>query len=186
MAVLRQNQEIDKLTSIVEKQQQVITELQDKCYPCQPQYTWKIDDIRTKIRSAQSKPNSSQQQQPIYSPAFFTHEGGYKLRLCIFPAGDNNHGGLSLYFVIMKGPYDDILHWPFQKRVCLFLVNCKGGPNIVKDIHPDPRLHYFKKPTEPQNVGYGYPKFVPLSALLSGESDFVANETMFIRVIVVN
>lgn len=184
LLVLEQSREIDSLKKMLDSQHNTITSLEQTCYPSQPQFTWRIDDIRGQIKSIQAK--SKPHLHPLYSPAFFTSEGGYKLGLCIYPAGDNNHDCLSLYFVIMRGPFDDVLPWPFQKRVCLFLINCRGSPDIVKEIYPDSRLHYFKKPTEPRNVGFGYPKFMPLSSLLNEESEFVANGALFIRVIVVN
>lgn len=179
--VLEQSQEIDELKKTITSQQATLKYLELHCYPAQPQFTWRIDKIREKIEAAKLS-----NQLPLYSPAFFSGEGGYKLGLCIFPAGDNNQDSLSLYFSLIKGPFDEILPWPFQKRVCLFLINCRGGPNILKDIIPDPRLHYFRRPIEPRNVGYGYPKFIPTSKLLSEDSDFVANGAIFIRVLVLN
>ena len=54
----------------------------------------------------------------------------------------------------------------------------------MKDIHPDPRLHYFSRPEQPKNVGYGYPKFIALPRLLSEDSEFVENGAIFIRAVV--
>jgi len=115
------------------------------------------------------------------SSPFYTEPFGYKLCLCIYPAGDNNQGYLSLYFVVMKGQFDEILPWPFQKRVYLSLLNTKGGQSVVKDIHPDARLHYFHRPENPRNVGYGYPKFIALQKLLQEDSEFVENGALFLR-----
>ena len=182
MLVLKQSKEINDLKSQLREQQNTVNSLQQTCYPCQPQFTWKITDIRDKIKSLVQ--TDVHNIQPLYSPAFFTSEGGYKLRLSIYPAGDKNQRHLSLYFVVMKGPFDDVLPWPFTKRICLFLINCKGGHNVVKDIFPDPRLHYFRKPTDTQNVGYGYPRFIPLGVILNEESEFVSNGSIFIRILV--
>ena len=184
MLVLKQSDEIGDLRKKVKDQSEAIASLQCTSYPSSPQFTWRVEGIRDKIIACQSSPGPNSHLHPLYSPAFFTGEGGYKLGLCIYPAGDNNQGFLSLYLVVTKGPFDDILPWPFQMRVCLFLINTlRGGHNIMKDIRPDPRLHYFKKPTEPRNVGFGYPKFIPLSALLGSDSEFVSNGALFIRVI---
>lgn len=52
---------------------------------------------------------------------------------------------------------------------------------MIKDIQPDPRLHYFHRPENPRNVGYGYPKFIPLTRLVVEESEFIANGAIFLR-----
>ena len=81
----------------------------------------------------------------------------------------------------MKGRFDEVLQWPFQKRVCLALLNTKGGHAVVKNIEPDPRLHYFHRPDSPRNVGYGYPKFIQLTRLLHEESEYVAGGAIFLQ-----
>lgn len=187
--VLIQDQAIKQLQDNFKQCQVSLNDMNVTCYSSHGQFTWKVTDIRDKIRHAvQNMSNSaaasslSQQDSFLYSPPFFTGEGGYKLCLCIHPAGDNNQGCLSLYFVIMKGPYDEILQWPFQKHVRLILINCRGGQSIVKEINPDPRLHYFRRPKEEKNVGYGYPRFIPLDKILSKDSEFVSTNSIFIRV----
>lgn len=188
--VLKQKQAIKQLEDSFKQCQITLTEMSSTCYPSHGQFTWKVTDIRAKIlsavqnisNSATAVASSSAQDSFLYSPPFFTGEGGYKLCLCIHPAGDNNQGCLSLYFVIMKGPYDEILQWPFQKHVRLILINCRGGQSIIKEINPDPRLHYFRRPKEEKNVGYGYPRFIPLEKIVAQESEFVATNSIFVRV----
>lgn len=189
-------EQVQELKALVATQKETIEKMETNVYPCTGQFTWRIDDIRKKIMLAQS---GDQNASVIYSPAFYSLEAGYKLSLCIYPAGDNNQGFLSLYFVVLKGRYDEILQWPFQKRVYLSLLNTRyfglialevivkvytlfrGGQSITKDIHPDPRLHYFHRPENPRNVGYGYPKFIALSILQAPESEFVQNGAIFLR-----
>ena len=178
--ILEQRKEIKDLCELVKTQSTRLKELEITSYPSHGQFTWRIDEIREKIRTAQA--NLEGPDAVVYSPAFFTGEAGYKLCLCVYPAGDNNQGCLSLYFVVMKGPYDEVLPWPFQRRVCLSLINTRGGQNIVKEIVPDPRLHYFHRPRENRNVGYGYPKFMPLTKLQNQESEYVAGGAIFMRV----
>lgn len=52
---------------------------------------------------------------------------------------------------------------------------------MTKDIQPDPRLHYFHRPENPRNVGYGYPKFISLTRLLTEESEYIENGAFFLR-----
>lgn len=179
--VLEQRDELQRLKEELAQRDTVIQHLEETCYPAHGQFTWRIRGIRDKIHEAQQSPADSQ-VAVTYSPPFFTGEGGYKLCLCVYPAGDTNQNFLSLYFVVMKGPYDEILPWPFQKQVVLTLVNCQGGPHFHKEIVPDPRLHYFSRPRGEKNVGYGYPKFMPLSKLLNEDSGYVSEDSIFIRV----
>ena len=180
--VLKQERAITQLKTNLEECKSSINRMDDTCYPCQGQFTWKIDDIRRKVQIAQSGTLDDPADSYLYSPPFFTGEAGYKLCLCVYPAGDKNQAGcLSLYFVVMRGPYDDILQWPFQKHVRLILINCRGGHSLVKDINPDVRLHYFRRPKEEKNVGYGYPRFIPLQKLVSEDSEFASTDSIFIR-----
>lgn len=176
--ILQLQNEMGELRAIVSKQKEEIDELRTNVYPCTGQFTWRIDDIHTRIKAAQA---GDQTSSVMYSAPFYSSESGYKLCLCIYPAGDNNQGFLSLYFVIMKGQFDEVLQWPFQKRVYLTLLNTKGGHGVMKNIEPDPRLHYFHRPEDPRNVGYGYPKFIQITRLLHEESEFVAGGSIFLR-----
>ncbi len=116
------DQEVRDLRTTVASQREIIQGLETHVYPCSGQFTWRVDNIRTKIRLAEEGDASS---TAIYSPAFYSMEAGYKLSLCIYPAGDNNQGYVSLYFVVMKGRFDEILQWPFQRRVYLSLLNTR-------------------------------------------------------------
>uniref|UniRef100_H9GCC0 TNF receptor-associated factor n=1 Tax=Anolis carolinensis TaxID=28377 RepID=H9GCC0_ANOCA len=55
----------------------------------------------------------------IFSPAFYTGKYGYKMCLRIYLNGDGTGRGthLSLFFVVMRGPCDALLRWPFNQKV---------------------------------------------------------------------
>lgn len=114
--------EVQDLKAALATQQELVEQVEANVYPSAGQFTWRIDSIRDKIALAQT---GSKTENVIYSPSFYSLEAGYKLSLCIYPAGDNNQGYLSLYFVVMKGQFDEILQWPFQKRVYLSLLNTR-------------------------------------------------------------
>ena len=173
----RQVRELSLALTQQTEQQKVLT---TTLYPCSGQYTWKLEEVGEIVKQAQTR----QTPDPvmIYSPAFFSHEAGYKMCLCVYPAGDSNQDYLSVYFVIMRGPYDDVLSWPFQNPIRVSLLSCREGlPAVIKDINPDPKLHYFHRPDKPRNVGYGYPKFISLQKLLSDRSEFLSCNSIFIR-----
>ena len=51
-----------------------------------------------------------------FSEPFYTHEEGYKMCLSVFAYGTGQAKGkhVSVFANIMKGEFDDKLHWPFQ------------------------------------------------------------------------
>ena len=114
--------EVQQLKLSLDSQKDTVKQIEADVYPSAGQFTWRIDNIREKAALAQS---GDQAASVMYSPSFYSSEGGYKLSLCVYPAGDNNQGFLSLYFVVMKGKFDEVLLWPFQKRVFLSLLNTK-------------------------------------------------------------
>lgn len=176
--VLKLQKDVKELSLMLAQQKEQQEAMADTLYPCAGQFTWRLENIHQKVKQAQA---GNPLDSVMYSPPFFSGEAGYKLCLCVYPAGDNNQDYLSVYFVIMRGPYDEILQWPFQKRIYLSLLSCKGGPGVFKDIQPDPRLHYFHRPEKPQNVGYGYPKFISLEKLLADDSKYLDSSCIFLR-----
>ena len=51
----------------------------------------------------------------FYSPAFHSHNEGYKLQLEVERSSDQQH--ISIYAALLKGQHDDNLVWPFQAIV---------------------------------------------------------------------
>ena len=120
--VLSLKKQVVELSSKMETQKESVQALESTLYPCSGQFTWRINAIRETIKAAQAGDAAA---AVIYSPSFYSCESGYKICLCIYPAGDNNQGYLSLYFVLMMGQFDEVLQWPFQKRVILSLLSCR-------------------------------------------------------------
>lgn len=140
-------------------------------------FVWRLEGISDKLIT---QPVGMIGEE-IYSEEFYSHEGGYKMCLCVYPNGGGNNQALSLYFVLMKGPYDAFLKWPFSYRVVLTLVNVHGPSSIKKIIIPDPNLPYFKRPVSCRNAGYGYPAFIAHSKLQDKGSGFVQEDCILIR-----
>jgi len=57
--------------------------------------------------------------------AFYSHDKGYKMCLCVYPAGKGSGKGthLSVYLVLMKGLHDDELTWPLRGKFEVKLLN---------------------------------------------------------------
>lgn len=71
--------------------------------------------------------------------AFYTSRYGYKMCLRVYLNGDGTGRGthLSLFFVVMKGPHDALLRWPFNQKVrcgcCPALRGRNCGPRASTD-----------------------------------------------------
>ena len=58
--------------------------------------------------------------------------------------GEGTH--FSLFFVVMRGPYDALLRWPFQQCVTMTLLNQSGGQHASSTFHPDVKVPSFQRP----------------------------------------
>jgi len=170
---------LSQLANTVLKLEETVKHLQDElnqqksltaAQSCSGKFVWKLEGITEKVARV---------KDPIYSEDFYSHEGGYKMCLCVYPSGDSNNQALSLYFVLAKGPYDAFLGWPFSCTVILTLVNARNlSMSITKVITPVPNLRYFKRPVTDRNAGYGYPAFITHSKLLDPDSGFVQDNSI--------
>ena len=76
----------------------------------------------------------------FYSPPFYTKQ---KLvtKMCarLYLNGDGMGKGthLSLFFVVMKGPYDALLKWPFRQKVVVYVTNEEISSSLMVHL-PSP------------------------------------------------
>ena len=137
---------------------------------------WKIPQFSQRMSDAQTGKYTS-----IFSLPFYTGRYGYKMCLRLYILGDgigkNSH--MSLFFVIMKGEFDNILQWPFTHKVTFKLVNQTGGRDIIDTFQPDPMSSSFRKPKSDMNIASGCPRFVSHTELKSG--GFIVEDTVFIK-----
>ena len=75
---------------------------------------WKVNEVEKRIEEAKTGKILS-----LYSPPFFTSLHGYRMCLRLYLDGDGQGKGthISLFLVIMKSDYDDLLTWPFKQKV---------------------------------------------------------------------
>lgn len=141
---------------------------------------WKIDEFARRRREAIEGITLS-----LYSTPFYTSHQGYKMCARVYLNGDgmgkNTH--LSLFFVIMRGPYDALLEWPFAQTVHLFLINQEGKKNVTDSFRPDPDSSSFQRPMRrDMNIASGCPKFCRMDYLLSG--GFLKDDCIFLGIVV--
>ncbi|CAF4695149.1 unnamed protein product, partial [Rotaria socialis] len=130
---VKPNQEI--LQQDVASLKQKIDDLQYVSYD--GTLTWKIVSFNEKTMDAQSE-----RQTSIYSPPFYSSPTGYKMRARLYLNGDRNAQGthMSLFFVLMRGPNDAILKFPFNYKVTFCLYDqTPQQRHIIDSFRPDIR-----------------------------------------------
>ena len=95
--------------------------------------------------------------------------------------GKGSH--MSIFFVIMRGEYDNLLPWPFQQKVTMILLDQESGQTHLSDtFRPDPTSSSFKKPTTEMNIASGCPLFVSHAVLET--PTYIKDDTLFIKFVV--
>lgn len=141
---------------------------------------WKIDEFERRRREAVDGVTMS-----LYSTPFYTSRHGYKMCARIYLNGDGMGKGshLSFFFVIMRGPFDALLHWPFKQKVTLTLINQEGKKHISDSFRPDPHSSSFQRPGRREmNIASGCPMFIRTDHLVNG--GFVKDDAIYVRVVV--
>ncbi|XP_054440748.1 TNF receptor-associated factor 2 [Pteronotus mesoamericanus] len=143
-------------------------------------FVWKISDFARKRQEAVAGRTPA-----IFSPAFYTSRYGYKMCLRLYLNGDGTGRGthLSLFFVVMKGPNDALLRWPFNQKVTLMLLDQDNREHVIDAFKPDVTSSSFQRPVSDMNIASGCPLFCPVSRV-EARSSYVRDDAVFIKAIV--
>ena len=140
--------------------------------------TWKISGFSLKLELAKTDPT----QATLFSPAFYTSQIGYKLRVKLYPAGDGMGKGthMSIFLQLMEGPFDGILTWPFKHKVTFMILDQGREENVIDVFHPNPNCSSFKRPQDKPTILLGSPLFFSLQNL--DTYGYLRDDTMYIQV----
>ncbi|XP_073908886.1 TNF receptor-associated factor 2 isoform X2 [Castor canadensis] len=143
-------------------------------------FIWKISDFARKRQEAVAGRTPA-----IFSPAFYTSRYGYKMCLRVYLNGDGTGRGthLSLFFVVMKGPNDALLRWPFNQKVTLMLLDQNNREHVIDAFRPDVTSSSFQRPVNDMNIASGCPLFCPVSKM-EAKNSYVRDDAIFIKAIV--
>ena len=118
----------------------------------------------------------------VDSDTFYSHPGGYKMSMEIYPNGSGNGKGIhvSSRIALLEGCYDNQLHWPFLGTVTFELLNQLGDYNhhrVVRvfDARDDMRVGSSK----------GRHKFIPHTSLghnPATNTQYLLDDTLYFRV----
>ena len=127
------------------------------------------------------------------STPFYTHFGGYKMCLSVYPNGVREGAGthVSVYAYLMKGKNDANLVWPFRGEITLELLNQKEnrahhkGVMRFSDLQANP---YNSRVIDGERgLGFGMTKFIPHDQLRgSGSTHYLRGDCLYFRVLDVN
>ena len=170
-----------------QEQQELRRELEELSVGSDGVLIWKIGSYGRRLQEAKAKPNLE-----CFSPAFYTHKYGYKLQVSAFLNGNGSGEGthLSLYIRVLPGAFDNLLEWPFARRVTFSLLD-QSDPGLAKPqhvtetFHPDPNWKNFQKPgtwrgsLDESSLGFGYPKFISHQDIR--KRNYVRDDAVFIR-----
>nr|XP_034957234.1 TNF receptor-associated factor 2-like [Zootoca vivipara] len=143
-------------------------------------FLWKVEEVGRKMQEAVVG-----RAPAIFSPAFYTSRYGYKMCLRLYLNGDGSGRGshLSLFFVLMKGPNDALLKWPFNQKVTLMLLDQDHREHVIDAFRPDVASSSFQRPTGEMKVASGCLLFCPLAKMAARDS-YIRDDTLFIKAIV--
>ena len=122
-----------------------------------------------------------------YSAPFYSHFNGYKLCLRVAAYGYGQCLGtqLCVIVILMKGPFDNSLKFPFYGDVTVQMVDQDSGKNLhyetTIEFHNDYEESVVGRPKHSQNDGVGELNYFPLQELLR-EKRFFKNGSLRFKI----
>ena len=137
-------------------------------------FTWKINCIS--LLEGQSSVS--------YSNQFQSSNCGYRMRLGasvhINPGSNMNY--MLVLFSIERGPFDEIIFWPFCYSLTFCLVDLtRDRKHIIKTISPDSTEAIFGKPENDVHKPYCIDQFCSIDDLMGKESRYIQENYMFMQ-----
>jgi TNF receptor-associated factor 4 len=125
-----------------------------------------------------------------YSPAFYTHSKGYKMRLEVTPgASGEDKGNMSIFAQLMAGEYDSSLQWPVNVDLTVEVVNWAANSSHITEIIPfgGRDMDYFSRVPEGSKVvrrGWGCGRFCSHATLRGATRNiaYVEEDCVHVRV----
>ena len=121
----------------------------------------------------------------FYSPAFHSHNEGYKLRLEVDRSSDQQH--IGIFARLLRGQHDDNLVWPFQASIVVELVNWREDAN-----HHSYTISFNERTTiecksqvieaEQAPHGWGTDTFISYSSLDNTTTEYLQDDCLRFRV----
>ena len=141
---------------------------------------WNIDKLEFRMAQAKLGKVTALHSAPCYTKQY---EYKYCVRLYLQGDGEGRGTHISIFFVIMKSEFDELLQWPMPKLVIIQLVNLMNeADSVIETFFSNTRSFRFERPAENMSVALEYPKLISIEEFLSG--GFVKDNSAFIKVTV--
>ena len=143
---------------------------------------WKIDNVTFRMGQAESGKVTA-----LHSVSCFTKQYGYKYCISLYLYGDGMGRAthVSIFLVVIKSEYNELLPWPMKMRVTFEMINLEHEEDIIIAIFvSNPKSSSFQRPTKNINVASGCPTFISIEQFLNG--GFIKDNCDFIRTTVKN
>ena len=176
--------ELDKALSLLHITNKELDKIAEKVNTTT--FVWKIRGFSKILRQAKIC-----EKETLHSDPFHTKTGtesyGYKLKVIInpngFSSGKDTH--LSVCIRVIKGEYDAILPWPFNKMVKFTLIDQQEDPeqrlNVSKSLDTQCcNVGSFSRPLAEENKGRGFPRFICHEELKTKR--YTVDNTLFLQV----
>ena len=138
---------------------------------------WKIDKIDYRMRQARSGKTVALHSAPCYTKQY---EYKYCSRLYLLGDGMGRSTHISMFVVVMKSEFDQLLTWPMRKRITFKLINLQNeADSVIESFISNPRSSSFQRPTNNMNVACGCPMFITIERFLSG--GFIKDNCVYIK-----
>ena len=141
---------------------------------------WKIDKLDFRMAQAKLGKVAALHSAPCYTKQY---EYKYCVRLYLQGDGEGRGTHISIFFVVMKSEFDELLQWPMRKQVIIQLLNLRNeADSVIETFFSNTRLSSFQRPTENMNVAVEYPRLISIEQFLN--RGFVKDNSTFIKVTV--
>ena len=141
---------------------------------------WKIDNFAKRFEQAVIGKTTA-----LHSAPSFTDKYGYKFCARLYLNGDGMGKGthVSLFFVLMKSEFDNLLPWPFSKTVTFTLLNQDNSEKNVKEsFNADVKSSSFKRPIKHMNIAFGCRFFVTQEKLKEPGNGFIKDGCFYLDI----
>ena len=147
-------------------------------------FLWRTDSFSEILKEAKNGGKDEIAGDPFYTKSE-TESFGYKLRVVVCPNGFGNDKNthLSVFIVVMKGEYDAILRWPFNKKVKFTLIDQQDDPDQRENETGEivgKKIPSFARPKTEENKGWGLLNFI--SHLKLHSRRYIVDNTLFLQV----
>lgn len=138
---------------------------------------WRIDEYRRKMRE------TSVENSALVSSPFFTHHIGYSMVGKVFLNGNGTGQGthISFFHVITRGDLDEVLLWPFNRKITMSIINQETGSHDFRQIlYPNETVGY-RRPSTDMNKSNGFSLFIS-HAELEARNRYIRNDVLFLHI----